>query len=66
MVQPIEAHASQDATPADHIAEAGRLLDDVWLMVYQDPRYGWESPAATNMLAAADIHTRIADLKSRT
>lgn len=66
MVQPTTAHASQDATPADHVAEAGRLLDDVWLMVYQDPRYGWGSPEAANMLLAADIHTRIADLKSRT
>ncbi|MBV2364227.1 hypothetical protein [Streptomonospora nanhaiensis] len=64
MAASIDAHGSLDATPADHLAEAGRLLDDVWLMVYQS-RHGWGSAEAAAMLQAADIHARLADLKSR-
>lgn len=52
----------RDASAEDHIAEATHLLADIPEMVAHG-KYGWGSTEAGHMLAAADAHIRLAELK---
>lgn len=52
----------RDASAQEHITEATHLLADIPAMVAHG-RYGWGSPEAAHMLAAAEAHIRLAELK---
>jgi hypothetical protein len=53
----------RELSSEEHITEATHLLIDIPEMVAHG-RYGWGSPEATNMLAAAMAHIRLAGLKA--